>query len=163
MWYFRIQILLLTGLSWIRGEWKLQNDSCWRRSLCYETFCFYFMDKSSSLEWRYLTFGGKSSDWKTSAYLWPPPSFGLHIWKFWGTFYPFWHFGPYSMLRCILLSCFSLAGDQVPTKAALSLSLLNCRGERKYNEGLMGWGRDRERSLTNYHHGQNRVDLGKLV
>ena len=38
----------------------------------------------------------------------------------------------------------TLAGRQVPTKAALSLPLLNWTGERKYNERLMGRGKDRE-------------------
>ena len=41
--------------------------------------------------------------------------------------------------------------------------LLNWTGERKLNERLVGRDKDRERSLTNYHHGQNRLDLGKLV
>jgi len=52
---------------------------------------------------------------------------------------------------------------QVPTKAALSLLFLSWTGEKKYNERLMGPDKDRERSFTNYHHGQNRLDLGKLV
>ena len=38
----------------------------------------------------------------------------------------------------------TLAGHQVPTKAALSLPLLNSTGERKYNERLMGRDKDRE-------------------
>jgi len=57
-------------------------------------------------------------------------------------------------------SWFSLC--QVPTKATLSLPLLNRTGERKYNERLEGQDKDRERSLTNYCHGQNRLDLGKI-
>ena len=28
---------------------------------------------------------------------------------------------------------------------------------------LMGWDKDRDRSLTNYRHGQNRLNLGKFV
>jgi len=47
---------------------------------------------------------------------------------------------------------------QVPTRAALSL-LLNWTGERKYDERLVGRDKDRERSLTNYSHGQNRLNL----
>ena len=56
------------------------------------------------------------------------------------------------------------AGCQVPTKAALSLPLLNWTGETKYN-GRLGEGRDkdRERSLTNYCHKQGRLNLGKLI
>jgi len=33
----------------------------------------------------------------------------------------------------------TLAGHQVPTKAALSFSLLSWTGERKPNERLVGW------------------------
>ena len=40
----------------------------------------------------------------------------------------------------------TLAGHQVHTKAALSLTLLSWTGERKYNEGLMG--RDKDREIT---------------
>jgi len=39
---------------------------------------------------------------------------------------------------------FSLAGRQVPTKAAPSLLLFNWRGEKKYNERLMGQDKDKE-------------------
>jgi len=45
----------------------------------------------------------------------------------------------------------------VPTKTPLSLPLLSWTGERKYDERLKGRDKDRERSLTIYHHGQNRV------
>ena len=48
-------------------------------------------------------------------------------------------------------------------QAALSLLLLNWAGEREYNERLMGRDKDGERSLSNCCHGQNRLDLGKLV
>ena len=57
----------------------------------------------------------------------------------------------------------TLAGGQVPTKAALSLPSSAGQGERKYNERLMGQGKDRERSLTNYCHRQNRLNLEKLI
>ena len=57
----------------------------------------------------------------------------------------------------------TLTGCQVPTKAALSLVLLNWTEERKYDERLVGQDKDKERSLTSYCHGQNRLDLGKLV
>ena len=40
-------------------------------------------------------------------------------------------------------------------------ALLSWIGERKYNERLLCQDKDRERSLTNYHHGQNRLDLEK--
>jgi len=51
----------------------------------------------------------------------------------------------------------------MPTKAALSLPLLCWTGEKKYNERLVGQDKERERSLTNYHHAQNRLVLGKLI
>lgn len=41
-------------------------------------------------------------------------------------------------------------------------SLLSRTGERKYSERLMSQIR-RVRSLSNYHHGQNRLDSGKLT
>jgi len=56
-----------------------------------------------------------------------------------------------------------LAGHQVPTKAALSLAQLSWTGERKYNERLVGQDKDRKRSFSNYHHRQNRLDLGKFI
>jgi len=46
-------------------------------------------------------------------------------------------------------------------KTALSLPLLSWTGERKYDERLEGRDKDRERSLTNYCHGQNRLNLGR--
>jgi len=49
------------------------------------------------------------------------------------------------------MSWFSLAGYQVPIKAALSLPLLKWTGEKKYNKRLVGWKKNRERSLPNYH------------
>jgi len=51
----------------------------------------------------------------------------------------------------------------VPTKTALSLPLLSWTGERKYVERLEGRDKDRERSLTSYPHGQNRLNLGRKV
>jgi len=50
---------------------------------------------------------------------------------------------------------------QVPTKTALSSPLLNWIGERKYDERLEGRDKDRERTLTNYHHRQHRLYLGR--
>jgi len=35
------------------------------------------------------------------------------------------------------------------------------REEKKYDERLEGQDKDRERSLTNYRHQQNRLNLGK--
>jgi len=58
------------------------------------------------------------------------------------------------------LGWFSLAGCQVPTKATPSL-LLSWTGERKHDKRFMGWDKDRERSPTNYCHGQNRLNSGK--
>jgi len=51
----------------------------------------------------------------------------------------------------------------VPTKTALSLPLLSWTGERKYDERLMGGDKDRERSLTNYCHRQNRFNSERRV
>jgi len=53
--------------------------------------------------------------------------------------------------------CFGLDKCLVPTKTALSLHLLSWTGERKYDERLEGRDDDRERSLTNYCHRQNRL------
>jgi len=50
---------------------------------------------------------------------------------------------------------------QVPTNAALSLPLLNWTGEKKYDERLTGQDKGRERSLTNYRHGQNKLNSGR--
>jgi len=47
----------------------------------------------------------------------------------------------------------TLARCQTFIKTALSLRLLR--------EWLVGQDKDRERSLTNYRHGQNRLDLGE--
>jgi len=43
-----------------------------------------------------------------------------------------------------------------PTKAALSLPLLRWTGNRKYNERLVGRGKE----WDNSHHRQNRLNLG---
>jgi len=56
---------------------------------------------------------------------------------------------------------FGLDKCQVPTKTALSLALLSWTGERKYDERLEGRDEDRARSLTNDHHGQTRLNLGR--
>ena len=56
---------------------------------------------------------------------------------------------------------FGLDKCQVPTKTALLLPLLIWTGERKYDERLKGRDKDRERSLTNYRHRQNRLNLGR--
>jgi len=56
---------------------------------------------------------------------------------------------------------FGLEKCQVSTKRTLSLPLLNWTGERKYDERLEGRDKDRQRSLTNYCHGQNSLDLGR--
>jgi len=49
----------------------------------------------------------------------------------------------------------------VPTKTALLFPLLSCTGDRKYDERLVGRDKDRERSLINCRHGQNRVNSGR--
>jgi len=49
----------------------------------------------------------------------------------------------------------------VPTKTPLSLPLFKWTGERKYDERLEGQEKDRERSPTNYHHGQKNLKLGR--
>jgi len=56
---------------------------------------------------------------------------------------------------------FGLDKCQVPTKTALSLPHLSWTGERKYDKRLEGQDKDRERSLTTYCHGQNRLNLGR--
>jgi len=56
---------------------------------------------------------------------------------------------------------FGLDKCQVPTKTTLSLPLLSWIGERKYDERLEGRDKDRERSLVNYCHRQNRLNLGR--
>jgi len=43
----------------------------------------------------------------------------------------------------------------------LSLPLLSWTGERKYDERLESRNKDREGSLTNYCHRQNRLNLGR--
>jgi len=62
----------------------------------------------------------------------------------------------------ILQQCggLTLAGHLVPP--TLSLPLLSWTGERKYIKSFLGQGKDRETSLSNYYHGQNRFDLGKI-
>jgi len=40
--------------------------------------------------------------------------------------------------------------------------LLSSIRERKYNEGFVSQDKDRERSLSNYHHGQNKLDMEKI-
>jgi len=67
---------------------------------------------------------------------------------------------PCSAPLYFLLSWFSLAGCQVPTKAALSFPLLNWTGERKYDKRLMDRDKDRERSLSNYYHGKTDLSWG---
>jgi len=54
---------------------------------------------------------------------------------------------------------FGLDKSQVPI--TLSLPRFNWTGERKYDERLEGQDKDRERSLTYYCHGQNRLNLGR--
>jgi len=56
---------------------------------------------------------------------------------------------------------FNLDKCQVPSKTDLSLPILSWTGEREYDERLVGQHKDRERSLTNYCHRQNRLNLGK--
>jgi len=58
----------------------------------------------------------------------------------------------------IPLFWFGLDKCQVP---ALSLPLLKWTGERKYDERLVGQEKDRERSVTNYCHGRNRLNLAR--
>jgi len=63
-----------------------------------------------------------------------------------------------------MVSCgeLTLAGCQVPTRATLSLLLFIWTEKRKYNKRLMSRNEDKERSLTNCHHGQNRLKFGKI-
>lgn len=55
----------------------------------------------------------------------------------------------------------TLAGCQVPTKAALSLPF-STRHRRENRKRLMGWDKNKERSLSSHHHMQNRLVLGKI-
>jgi len=64
------------------------------------------------------------------------------------------HFLPFSPVFW-----FGLDKCQVPTKAALSMPLHSWTGEGEYGERLEGRDKDGERSLTSYHHGQNRLNL----
>jgi len=57
----------------------------------------------------------------------------------------------------------TLAGCQVPTKAALSFPSSAGQGREKQNKRLVGRDEDSERSLSNYRHGQNRPNFGELV
>lgn len=54
-------------------------------------------------------------------------------------------------------------GPWLDTRCPLSHSTTPLRwtGEREYYENLLGWDKDRDRSLTNYWHRQNRLNLGK--
>jgi len=55
-----------------------------------------------------------------------------------------------------------LSSHQVPTKVPYHCYSADGQ-ERKYNKRLMGRDKDSEKSLTSYHHGQNRLNLGKLI
>lgn len=63
--------------------------------------------------------------------------------------------------RILVKECsgLTLAICQMPTQL-LSVPLLNWAEEENRMKKLMGWDKDRE--VTNCHHGQNRVDLGKI-
>jgi len=58
-------------------------------------------------------------------------------------------------------SCFGLAWISARSHQKPSLPLLSWTGERKYGERLEGRDKDRGRSLTDYYHGQNRLNLGR--
>jgi len=49
-----------------------------------------------------------------------------------------------------------------PQKLLCQSPLLNWTGEKKYDKRLVSQDKDRDRSLANYHHRQNRLSLGKL-
>ena len=56
----------------------------------------------------------------------------------------------------------TVAGRQVPTKAALSLP--SSAGQGRENEMKGSWVEIRTgRSLSNYHYQQNRLDVGKKI
>ena len=57
----------------------------------------------------------------------------------------------------------TLARCQVPTKATLSLPLLNWTGEKKYNERLVGRDKDREITSPITVTGKTDSTWGKLV
>ena len=66
------------------------------------------------------------------------------------TWLPLWQFVWFGLDKC-----------QVPTRTALSLPFLKWTGGRKNDERLVVWDKDRQRSLTSYWHGQNRLNLGR--
>jgi len=57
----------------------------------------------------------------------------------------------------------TLAGHQVPTKPLYPSPSSVRPGRQKENKRLAGQNKDRERSLANYHHEQNRLNLQKLI
>jgi len=61
--------------------------------------------------------------------------------------------------------CHSLAwlDTRLPPKLLYHSLSSTGQGRKKYNERLMSRDKDRERSLTKYCHGQNRLNVGKSV
>ena len=57
----------------------------------------------------------------------------------------------------------TLAGCQVPTKAALSLPSSAGQGRENITKRLLGPDKDRERPLNNYHYGLNMLNFRKLT
>jgi len=53
-------------------------------------------------------------------------------------------------------------GSMPGTHQSCSITPSAGQGREKHNKRLVDRDKDRERSLTNYHHGQNRLNLGKL-
>jgi len=62
----------------------------------------------------------------------------------------------------IYLSWFSLAGHQVPTQAAPSLTHLNWTGEKKYHKRLVGQDKDREITQQLLSQGK-QTQLGEIT
>lgn len=62
----------------------------------------------------------------------------------------------------IIYGGWSWLDARCPSKL-LCHSPLQLTVERKCNEMLMGWNKDSKRSLTSYHHKENRFDPGKSV
>jgi len=75
--------------------------------------------------------------------------------------YRFIKFCKQNRMKCMSVFWFGLDKCQVPTKTTLSLPLLSWTAERKCGERLVGREKDRERSLTNYSHGRNKLNLGR--